>query len=110
DLAALDASALRAKARILPVLVGETDLAKAISKHYRGVELSREIEFEDYDVPTTPDGFEASGAFMLPSRETPVEDPVRAERLAKLRDNHAKSAAVLRAIAELLEEKGILPR
>lgn len=131
DINAIDEAQRRANTRVIPVLVSETEIRNAILKHYRNqrprtqsnkelkavkrlreteetaiplevepspstsmpVSIPNEQAFEELLPPTTPD------------EELTVEDLGRIEA-ARL--HQQKTAIIMRAVTELLQEKGLL--
>jgi hypothetical protein len=113
DLAAQDAAGVRAKARVIPALVGEGELVRALGRYYRGVELSEE-ESSGVEAEMSLEEAASGGGFRAPV-PTPRPPPAPTsgldpQRVAELAQNQRKSSSILRIVTELLEEKGVLPR
>ncbi len=125
ELDVIDAAKARSGTRIQPLLASETSIRHAIMRHYRGQEpkiisnrarkaVTRELSTNDdikFEVDMAPAPKPRS--FTPESLRKSAGSAFTQQELAKLesaRANQAKTATILRAVQELLAEKGLLPR
>ncbi len=123
ELDVIDAVKVRAGVRVQALLASETEIRNAIAKHYRGQEpkvvSNRARRAVTRDVPTDADI--QMDTTMPPRPDGREPDPLRRAsgialtqadlaRLEAARANQTKTATILRAVKELLEEKGVMPR
>ncbi len=124
ELDVIDAVKVRAGVRVQPLLSSETGIRNAILKHYKGQEprvvSNRARKAVTREVSTNEDiKFEVDMA-PPPKPRTPTVEALRKsagvgftkEELAKLesaRVNQSKTATILKAVEELLTEKGLMP-
>lgn len=124
ELDVIDAVKVRAGTRVQPLLSSETGIRNAILKHYRGQEprivSNRARKAVTREVSTNDDlKFEVDMA-PPPKPRAPTQEALRKsagvgftkEELAKLesaRVNQSKTATILKAVEELLAEKGLMP-
>jgi hypothetical protein len=137
DLTALDGIAGRSGCRIRAMVAGAREIRRAIQRHYHGVEEAAPAEeavasgaegFKITDISgntvmtsmeSLREQHDAAQARRAPAPPVADEDPADAlfdiqalspdevARLEKVRSHQEKSAIVLRALVELLEEKGV---
>jgi hypothetical protein len=138
DLTLLDDAAALAHARLQPGVSGELEIARAVARLYRGVELpdrasraraavQRSQRHTSDENPVVVVGADSSqeqefspeslskdpGASqmleeMLAASNGPAWTQADRDRLRLLRENQAKSSRILEGILELLVEKGLL--
>lgn len=124
ELDVVDAVKVRSGVRVQPLLASETEIRHAIMRHYRGQEpkvvSNRARKAVTRDVSTNEDiKFEVDMA-PPPRPRSPTQEALRKsagtaftqEELVKLeaaRVNQSKTATILKAVQELLAEKGLLP-
>ena len=124
ELDVVDAVKARAGVRVQPLLSSETEIRNAILKHYRGQEpkvvSNRARRAVTRDVPTNDDITFDVDRTLPPKPGTPTTELRRApgvaftqQELARLeaaRANQTKTATILRAVQELLTEKGLMTK
>lgn len=131
DIATVDEAMRRADARVIPVLVSETEIRNAILKHYRKQQPRTESnkalkaikrmrhETKETEVPLELQTIgNLSEPISLPNEQdfdeglAPVEaDGFSTEDLGRIeaaRLHQEKTASILRAVTQLLQEKGLL--
>ncbi|MBS1151134.1 MAG: ral secretion pathway protein [Myxococcaceae bacterium] len=124
ELDVVDAVKVRCGARVVPLLASETEIRHAIMRHYRGQEprvvSNRARKAVTRDVSTNADiKFEVDMSPAPGPRSNTLETlrksagvALTQQELAKLeaaRVNQSKTATILKAVQELLAEKGLLP-
>ncbi len=124
ELDVIDAVKARAGVRVQPLLATETSIRHAILRHYRNQEpkvvSNRARKAVTRDVSTDEDIKFKVDMAPAPKPRTATQESLRKsagtaftqQELAKLesaRGNQAKTATILRAVEELLTEKGLLP-
>lgn len=124
ELNVVDAVKVRSGVRVQPLLASETSIRNAILKHYRGQEprvvSNRARKAVTREVSTDADfKLDVVMAPSLANRSTTQESLRKSAgtaftqgELAKLeaaRANQSKTATILKAVEELLTEKGLLP-
>ncbi|MBX7115513.1 MAG: hypothetical protein K1X64_14380 [Myxococcaceae bacterium] len=131
DIATIDEAQLRAGMRVVPVLVSETEVRNAILKHYRHQQpevqssrvvkaLRRSHQTSEYEMPMELQTTGMAEPLELPE-EAPDEstqaawsagtDGLSADDLSRIEEaqqHQEKTASIMRALTELLEEKGLL--
>lgn len=125
ELDVVDAVKVRSGVRVQPLLASETSIRNAILRHYRGQEprvvsnrarkaVTREVSTNDdikFEVDMAPPP--KPRAMTQESLRKSAGTAFTQEELAKLesaRVNQSKTATILKAVEELLAEKGLLPR
>lgn len=114
ELDVLDEVKSRTGLRVVPLLSSELEVTRAISKHYLGRDLpmptnrarkavTREVTEDDVK-PLELDSRRPPEAIV--TGEAPVD---LEQRLAAAKANQEKTATILRAVEQLLKEKGWLP-
>jgi Type II secretion system (T2SS), protein E, N-terminal domain len=125
DLETIDQVAARGRTRVIPLVAGDLEIQNAILRHYRNQEPAvgthapvhqhtpEEDTWQAASAPR-PSGGGASAADLLdeilsasPPRAE-VFSPEELQRLQAVRVNQEKSSKILRALLELLLEKGAL--
>jgi len=108
DLEALDEISFRLSEKVRPVLVMPTELEEALQRHYH---------WESYagNATTSPDAAEDEPEVIeVPSGVEPEESPVQADPPAdeggRAKQAAEKHGAILRALTQLLVEKGVITR
>jgi type IV pilus assembly protein PilB len=110
DLDALDEISFRLSEKVRPVLVMHTELDEALQRHYH---------WESYAGNSTPspgaaDAEAAPEVVEIPPGEEPAASPLEAESPAaesgQAKRAAEKHGAVLRALTQLLVEKGVITR
>ena len=124
ELDLVDAVKVRCGARVHPLLASETSIRHAIMRHYRGQEprvvSNRARKAVTRDVPTEEDAKLDVDMSPPPRPRSSTQETLRRsagtaftqQELAKLeaaRVNQSKTATILKAVEELLSEKGYLP-
>lgn len=123
ELDVIDAVKVRCGARVQAVLASETEIRHAIMRHYRGEEpkvvSNRARRAVIRDVPTNDD-ISMDTAMPPPPDRANTQDRGRRtgaafsqadlQRLESTRANQSKTGTILRAVKELLEEKGVMPK
>jgi len=112
DLAAVDEISFQIGATVKPVLVAPSELDAALQRHYHwasgstGEEITPEVESDGFDASGEPEFIDLPGASETRSpalTSTPSEStPGRSEGVPP--------AAILRALGQLLVEKGVITR
>ncbi len=130
DIGAIDEAQVRAGMRVVPVLVSETEIRNAILKHYRHQQpamqssqavkaLRRSHQTSEFEMPMALQTNGISETLELPSDNEDATqaawsagtDGFSAEDLSRIeaaQQHQEKTASILRALTELLEEKGLL--
>jgi hypothetical protein len=137
DLGTIDSISAKSGARIVPVLSSESEIAAAIARHYRGQHVEPKSysmrKRVTHEVPATEGGNLPENVFQLDLRQPPRAGSVGARapsantmldefldddggefteaevaRIEACRLNQDKAATILRAVQELLKEKGVL--
>lgn len=129
DLQVVDEVAMKARARVLVMCAGEGEIQTAVARYYHDREPARAanarrftleqpaFEVEPVEVQrnglfdSAPEGGASAGQLLEEILSPAREEALAAEALARLevvRENQEKSSLVLRALTELLEEKGAL--
>ena len=117
NLAVIDALALRTRLRVLPTIAGEQELRRAIRRHYHG-EVEPEpppaaaaaddaLEEEPLVLPDPGNSSLLDALAAVEARSAELT-PEEQQRLAALRENQAKSSRILRALVEVLVDRGHL--
>jgi hypothetical protein len=98
-----DEAASRARARVYVVMASESQIRVAIARHFH----NQELQLPPVRRPTLDPAPDEPSA-----RETsPVTlSPEELHRLRAAYENQAKVSSILRAVTELLIEKGLMPR
>jgi hypothetical protein len=124
ELDVIDAVKARCGARVQALLASETEIRHAILRHYHGQEpkivSNRARRAVTRDVPTDAD-ITMDNKMPPPVDRTKTGDGLRKasgtaftqqdlQRLEGARANQSKTATILRAVKELLEEKGVMPK
>jgi hypothetical protein len=124
DLQVVDEVAMKARARVLVMCAGEQEIQSAIARYYhqrqaeapsatrRRFTQEEAIPEEAYSFEVERNGLHASSPDATPPDAAPADGfgPDALSRMGAVRENQEKSARVLRALTELLEEKGLLSR
>lgn len=120
DLQTLDEVAHRCRLRVEPVLASENEIQQAILRHYRGIEPqlsppqapspseSSDPGEGDLQLAGSTGDLASSRTSGVPAPPSPRLSEEELARLAAVQQNQKKSAEALRAVRELLEEKGLL--
>ncbi len=124
ELDVIDTVQARIGVRVQPLLSSETEIRHAILRHYHGQEprvvSNRARKAVTRDVPEDGD-ITMDNSMPPPVARSDTRDSLRKAsgiaftqqelvRINAARANQAKTATILRAVKELLEEKGVLPR
>jgi hypothetical protein len=135
DLATMDEVSRRARTRVVPYIAGEREIRSAIARHYRGQSYEapaaprsraqqkpapdqEPLEFKIVDMsgktvmkhvsdiapPRTADTSELLDQILTGAPPLTAEEQAR---LLAVKQNQHKSAKIVRAVAELLTEKGV---
>lgn len=107
NLAIIDQIAAIARVRVVPQIAGEGEIDRAIRRHYFGESAPRP---EEVDAPGRAAREAPPVLLAQVEAQAPSLSADQLKRLALLRDNQEKSGRILRALVELLEEKGALGR
>ena len=124
ELDVIDTVKARCGTRVQALLASETEIRNAILKHYRGQEpkvvSNRARRAVTRDVPTDADITMDNSMPPSPDRSNTNETLRKATgvaftqqdlvRLEAARANQSKTATILRAVHELLMEKGVMPK
>jgi hypothetical protein len=110
ELQITDEAASRARARVFVVMASESQIRTAIARHFHGQALAPPPKARQ-SMPELP---EAEAAAALAPAGSAAAKPERVlnftaeelQRLKAARDNQEKVASILRALQELLAEKG----
>jgi MSHA biogenesis protein MshE len=118
DLGAIDELSCYIRDTIKPVLVGPTELDEALHCHYHGAqnstnpEMATDVEPDAFDDESVPAFDDDPGSARAPSEPHPC---VEAQAPSSTGSTSSKtagvpSASILRALTQLLVEKGVITR
>jgi type IV pilus assembly protein PilB len=107
DVKAIDEAGQKARARVSVAMASVSEIRAAISRHYRGQEVSlpqrRAMREEPADDPVL-----SQREAMLEPQADDGFGAAELQRLEAARLNQQKVATILRAVQQLLEDKGLL--
>ena len=117
DVGTLEAVQARAGSRVRPVLASEIEIENSILRHYRGLDPKARREVHKM---TEEEPLEVSMARSLEPKREGAEQILKSsgvgfsreelERLEAAKTNQQKASVILRAVRQLLQEKGLLQR